>query len=131
LEEVEHAIMVVNEACKPSPPSFITKQLMRCDYACKSRNEGAEDQKLRTAIFAEELQEFPADILAEAFQMWIRSETFTPSVSDIRENCWKEYRARYGLKTMLEKMRRDLAPKPDLGEFFKRSNCVNDGWAAE
>jgi len=102
--DLKQALAIVSETCKPSDPSFIALQLAKCDAACKSRAEDFSDTKARAAVFADGLREFPVDCVADAFKSWMRSEKFTPALSDIRENCWREYRARFGLLNMLKKM---------------------------
>lgn len=104
IEDLEKAYEIVSYVCKPSDPKFIATQYGKADIACKSRAEGSEDIRLRSAIFVEQLMEFPNDIIADAFNTWIRCEVFSPTVAQIRDLCWKEFRARYGMKAMIKKM---------------------------
>jgi hypothetical protein len=103
-------------------------QYAKADLACKSRAEGNEDIEAKSLIFAEQLAEFPADVIADAFRTWIKTEKFSPTVAEIRDLCWIEYRARFGLKELLKKMlnsqsenqdKRTVAKRADPGEVKK------------
>lgn len=74
----------------PCHPSAIGKALAKCFAVTKSRETDAVDLETATLVFVEELQEFPADIVEEAFLRWRRSERFRPTVSEIRDLCQRE-----------------------------------------
>jgi len=128
IEDLQKAYDIVSYTCKPCEPAFIAAQYGKADLACKSRNESSEDIKLRSAVFAEQLAEFPADIIADAFNTWIRCEVFSPTVAQIRDLCWLEYRARYGMKLMIKKMldeREGTKKRFNFMDGVKKNNFMN------
>lgn len=77
-----------------SMPELIVKHASRCLTVTKSREKDAVDLKLLLAILADELSEFPPDVVATAFRNWARREVWWPSLAEIRDACQREARWR-------------------------------------
>lgn len=101
-EELRSALALVGRCLKPTPAKFIVEQMAACDLVTKARAEHEGDTAARAAIFAEDLAEFPADVVAEAFRYWRRTEKWSPTVSDIRERCWRKASVRVMAKFRIE-----------------------------
>lgn len=100
--DIRAALALTERCLRPAPADFIVKHFTKCALATKARAEDVSDIQARAVIFVEDLAEFPADVIAEAFQFWRRTEKFSPSVADIRERCWRLAGARYTAKRTLE-----------------------------
>lgn len=88
-EDLRAGLALVQRCLRPTPAAFIAKQMAACDMVTKARPEHAMDTKARITIFVDDLSEFPADVVAEAFRWWRRTEKWSPTVADIRERCWR------------------------------------------
>lgn len=106
-EELQAGLALVRRCLKPTPARFIVEQMAACDLVTKARAEHEGDTAARAAIFVEDLSEFPADVVAESFKYWRRTEKWSPTVADIRERCWRKANvrvvARYRLESELKR----------------------------
>jgi hypothetical protein len=96
-------LAVVLGALVPAKPRVIVAALTKCDTVTKARAANETDGRARMAVFVEDLREFPPDVVVDAFRGWRRTETFTPTVSDIRDRCWQGMRLRGGLRSLLSR----------------------------
>lgn len=102
LPDLQAAYALTVRCMRPVPPSFIVQEFTKCALVTKTRAEDSADIKARAAIFVEDLTEFPADVIMDAFRFWRRTEKFSPSVADIRERCWRTASARVFAKRAFE-----------------------------
>lgn len=102
LDDLRTGLALVVRCLRPTLASYIAQQMAACDMVTKARPEHAMDTKARIAVFVEDLREFPADVVAEAFKFWRRTETWSPTVVDIRERCWRKAAIRVSAKLRLE-----------------------------
>jgi hypothetical protein len=101
-QDIRAALALTERCLQPTPEPFIVKHFTKCALATKAKAENVADIQARAVVFVEDLAEFPADVIAEAFKFWRRTEKFSPSVADIRERCWRLASARYTAKRALE-----------------------------
>lgn len=108
-EELQAALALTVRCLKPTPATFVVQEFTKCALVTKARAEDTADIQARAVIFAEDLTEFPADVIAEAFKFWRRTEKFAPAVADIRERCWRLAGVRYSAKRTIERELRNRA----------------------
>lgn len=101
-EDLHTALALTTRCLRPCPQPFVISQLAKCDMVTKARPEHEADTEARSTIFAEDLCEFPADVVAEAFRFWRRTEKWSPTVADIRERCWRLAAVRQSARVKLQ-----------------------------
>jgi hypothetical protein len=73
------------DALVPAPGPMIAKEIARLGMVCKVRAEEVDEIKLRIGVFADELREYPADVLVDACRFWGRTEKFFPAWSELKD----------------------------------------------
>jgi hypothetical protein len=86
---------------RPSQAEAV-KEITRCLSVTAARAKDSADLKMMLGVMAEELSEFPADVVRESLRDWSRTEKWWPTLSEIRERCLKATRVQSGLKSALE-----------------------------
>ena len=99
---------VMQRLTAPAGPQAVLAPALRCLTLTKSRERDGMDLRLFAAALAEELGEFPVDVVATAFRRWARRETWWPSLAEIREQCLREMRWRNSLKAARGKAAQQL-----------------------
>jgi hypothetical protein len=102
-DEAHQALAIVNASLEPAEEELIVQELLKLGYKTKSRADEDGDARLRMMAYAEELDEFPPDVIRTACQKAARLNTFFPSVADLRELCHHAMRQRKRLKSDLER----------------------------
>lgn len=80
----------------------MVQEITRCLSVTAARAKDQTDLKVMLAVMAEELSEFPADVVREALRTWAREEKWWPSLAEIRERCLKATRVQRSLKSVLK-----------------------------
>lgn len=86
-EMVSAALRTLDKSLEPAPKASIIKALVRLRLSTNSRNQDSADAKVQNAIYAEELAEFPGDVVEEALRKLARLEDWFPPISKIRDQC--------------------------------------------
>lgn len=82
---------------QPAGPKMVNGAAARCLSVTKSRATDGMDLRMMLAVFADELAEFPEDVVATAFRNWARREKWWPSLAEIRDHCQRLNRVRSSL----------------------------------
>lgn len=96
------ALEAVRRMCQPAPPEFIAKEIAKTWAVTAARPQDEADVRTAVMVFQESLSTFPPDVIAAAFRDWRNTEKWRPTLAEIRQRCWSEYRGRVGLKDALE-----------------------------
>lgn len=80
-----------------SKREVVIQNAVRCFSVTKARGYETDDMKLTLAVLADELSEFPPDIVADVFKLWARREKWAPSLAELRDYCQREMRWRRSL----------------------------------
>lgn len=91
---------MVQRLTAPAGAEAVMRAAARCLAATVSRPTDQTDLKMKLAVFAEELAEFPEDVVATAFRKWAQREKWWPSLSEIRDQCQRLNRVRQSLKRL-------------------------------
>lgn len=83
---------------EPAGPNEAIGMITRLLTVTKSREADGIDLRHMIAILAEELAEFPIDVLATVCRKWARQEKWWPSLSELRDQCQRATRWRRSLK---------------------------------
>ena len=75
-------VLVANE---PAPLRIIQSELARMRVSTKSRADTEGEGKLAAAVFAENLTEYPADVVVWACRKWSRTEKWWPSWAELKD----------------------------------------------
>ena len=86
-ETVMEARGLLAKANARLPDSEIAKEVAKTMAVTKARAGNSSDQQLFVEVMIEELQDFPADVMRDAFRRYRRQETFSPSLAEIVEFC--------------------------------------------
>lgn len=84
---VSAALQALDEALEPAPKASIIKALVRLRLSTNSRAQDADDARVQNAIYADELAEFPWDVIEEALRKLARLEDWFPPISKVRDQC--------------------------------------------
>ena len=82
---------------RPSRPELV-QEVTRCLAVTVARERDAADLKAMLAVMAEELAEFPADVLRAELRTWARCQKWWPTLAELRDRCQKAMRLRSSLR---------------------------------
>ncbi len=82
---------------RPSRREVVIMHATRCFSVTKSRAYEVDDMKITLAVLADELSEFPPEIVAAVFKSWARRDKWAPSLAELRDFCQREMRWRRSL----------------------------------
>jgi hypothetical protein len=99
--EIDRAHELLAVALHPASPQTLVTELTRLRLMTKARAQGDDDQTAVLAIYAEELAEYPADVVVSALRGWAKREVFFPALADLHEACHKASRKRRALAECL------------------------------
>lgn len=103
-DAAKRALALVDQALQPAPAKSIMLALAECDMVTASRHREEPDAKLRAKVFRDDLAQFPEDIVVDAFARYRRAEQWQPTVSQIRDYCWRDYGRRVCLRDALRRL---------------------------
>lgn len=87
LEMMAEARNMISEFLLPAPKAVILKALAKLRLSCISRAQHDDDSKLQRAVYVDDLQEFPADVVKEACTRLGRTEDWFPPLHKVRDEC--------------------------------------------
>jgi len=87
---------------RPSRPELV-QEVTRCLAVTVARERDQADLKAMLAVMAEELAEFPADVLRAELRSWARREKWWPTLAELRERCERAMRLRKSLRLHCER----------------------------
>lgn len=99
--------MDTTEIFNEAPPEQIRQCLAGLFLAMPMANRETADLAAMTAIYIEDLAEFPIDVIAEACRSWRRSEKWFPRIAELRDECWRVGKDRLLWKTAIIDALRD------------------------
>jgi hypothetical protein len=99
----EGAHPIIERICKPAGRQVVMGAAGRCLNLTKARQQDGMDLRLMIEGFADELAEFPEDVVATAFRKWAQREKWWPSLAEIRDQCQRLNRVRRSLKRLAER----------------------------
>lgn len=102
-EDRDYACLIVNQYMDAPPENAIKSELARLRASTKARAEADDDLAMTFQVMAEECAEHPADVVVWALRGWARSETFYPSMAELRDRLQIASRGR---RTLLAAIRR-------------------------
>ncbi len=92
---------VVDKINWPAGAEQAAKSIGKCLMLTKNREPDGADLRGTILLFAEDLGEFPSDVIATACRKHARQEKWWPALSELREQCHRANRARRSLKRAL------------------------------
>jgi hypothetical protein len=101
LDEIETALAIVEETCRPSPGDFVVEELAKVVAVTVSRGRDEIDEEFMYVTMASLLVEFPPDVIKDACISYMKCEKWRPSLAEIRDRCWQRFRARKSLRATL------------------------------
>jgi hypothetical protein len=102
-EDIQTALALVDAACKAAPGAVIVQELARIFAVTKSRANDESDEEFSYATMADGLIDFPIDVIKEGCRAYAKWEKWRPSLSEIRDYCWRYFRVRASLRSELRK----------------------------
>lgn len=92
---------VIEAACQPFSPVELVQELTKLRLGVVSNLRGA-DLEGWMAVVLEELEDFPAAVVAQAFRRWRRREKFLPSCAELVEECHQLNKRRRALRRLVD-----------------------------
>jgi hypothetical protein len=84
---LEQAIVIVGLAMAPAEHEFIVGELTRLRLVTAAQDRADEDLHAAFVFYAEELADYPADIVSSACRQLARSQTFWPALAELVSLC--------------------------------------------
>lgn len=103
LVDLRAALDVVRSFLPRSSTSLIAEELTRLRVGTKARPETTDDVKILMAVYAEQLAEYPPDVLRAGVRQWLRKEIFFPAVAELHGVCERLGERRVILARTLER----------------------------
>jgi hypothetical protein len=111
-EARREALVTMDALCQPATEAFILAELGKLRAKTASRDAG-QNLKLLFAAYADELREYPADLIRETLAEWARTEKWWPSIAELIERLKLLMRPRQALRKALQRGYRASAELPD------------------
>ena len=70
---------------EPAGTTTIRPLLAKLSLACRTGQADDIDRRAQAALYIENLSDLPLKFLAEAVEEWIKTQTFWPSIAELRE----------------------------------------------
>lgn len=83
--DLAQAVKRVENWLEPAPPQLILAELTRVRALTISRDQSTADLELVAAAYADELREYPADVVREVLREWPRTHRFWPTLCELVE----------------------------------------------
>lgn len=116
--ELETARQIVRAALQPPSPDVIERELARLRVKTASRDPGQDDLALTFAVYAEELADYPEDIVVTVCRGWIkRGGKFWPALAELTEPADRLVTERRALADALARGPRRLMPNPEAAKI--------------
>lgn len=91
-------------ACEPARKEFVVFELGRLRAMTKARAEDQTSTEFLLACYAEDMRQYPADIVREGCRKWARTEKFFPAWSELKEILDRLSRNRFALYHALRRI---------------------------
>lgn len=101
LEKLRAAETMIAETLLPMEIGTIAELLTELHMKVAVRNKGSVDMEATFFVYAEDLAEYPADVVADVIADWGRNEKWWPTVSELRSQAYSlAYRRRAMLRAV-------------------------------
>lgn len=100
--DLEDALPIAQAACATGSPTACLTATARLAAVAVTRPTAQTDHKLAMAVYAEKLAQYPADVVAQACEVWMGRSPFWPAVSEILKVCEWVMQPRRELVRMIE-----------------------------
>lgn len=91
----------VARLCAPAGEPAVIAELAKLSVAQARRDAADTDKRALLAVMAEDLAEFPADIVSHACTRWRRRERWFPTPAELIDECQRLARRRYAMRAAL------------------------------
>ncbi len=99
--DIAAARAILDEANALCPKPVAAKAVAVLKARTKSRAEQGDDLKLLIAVFSDDLQRYPADVVIAACRAWGENEMWFPSWSELKGVCESKFQRRRALQEIL------------------------------
>ena len=108
-DDAEEALETLRRLSRPCGREFATKELGRVKVLTKSAKADSDDIAFQFGVMAEELAEYPADVVRDSCRFYAKRNTWFPSWHELRELCEERFLKRECLLRALERYFRRAA----------------------
>lgn len=95
------ALHQIQRLCEPGGEAVVLAELAKLRVTMAHRNGGAVDERALLAVIAEDLAEYPADVVRAACTAWRRREKWFPTPGELIAECTGMVRRRYAMRNAL------------------------------
>lgn len=100
-EEDRPLVRALEFFCKPAAHDLIVQELAKLRAVMARRSEVGDDMTLSLAVMADDLAEYPADVVRQACTALRQAQTFYPTISELRAACGERFDLRRRLLAAL------------------------------
>lgn len=113
---LRRALEACREQCRPGGHRVAAEALTILERKTVGAKQGEDDQKLRGAAYANDLAQYPADVIRLACQRWADSSRWWPAWADLKRECDRLAAKRIAEHCALEQAlaRLTAPPRPQL-----------------
>lgn len=101
-EEFQQALLAYERACLPMPDPQINEELGKLRVRTAWRDPGQEDMSFAMRVYADDLAEWPADVVKEVLSTQHKVSKFWPAWIELEERlklkAWKRLKTRDALR---------------------------------
>jgi len=101
-EELEQALVAYERACLPMPDQWTNEELAKLKARTVSRQQDQEELSLMLRVYADDLAEWPADVVKEVLRTQPKVSKFWPTWYELEERlklkAWKRLKKRDALR---------------------------------
>jgi hypothetical protein len=91
-------------ACLPCPKDELMKEIYAMSLGMARRKDQDLDFKMMVAVYANDLAEYPRDVIVDACKEIRREHRFFPTIADLRDECETRFEFRKALRQELENL---------------------------
>lgn len=108
ISKADHASLmevyrVTDDMCAPGGRELVMKEIYALSVVMARRKDEETDYKVLVSVYAEDLAEFPVDVISDVCKEVRRTQKFFPTISDLRNLCVERIMFRTSLRGALSK----------------------------
>lgn len=120
----------VYAASKPAPRELVIKELTAMSIGMARRKDHDTDFRALLVVYANDLAEYPSDVIADACKALRRENRFFPTISEMRDACEERFEFRRSLSVELRNIidgnKRLAPPDPRAQMHYKELSNKRD-----
>ncbi len=128
LADVSAAVNLVEATLKPCPAAVIGQELLRLKLRTKNRAQSEHELAFQIAIYADDLADYPQDVVVDALRYWAKNEKWWPAWAELKPLLDDRVERRRALIKVLRRVPRSPPPQIDRAREQQEAESDPDIW---